>query len=399
MPSGLKTFVCEYKPYGGGRGVSTKRLKIGRYGVLTAEQARKIATETLATVRLGKDPAADRAATRNAATIADIIDDFDTKHVQGKLKPRTAEMYQPALRLLKNSHGSTKADKLTRAHITSLHVGMKKKPVAANRALAIWSKLFSWASSQGHIPDGYNPARGIRHYKECARERFLTSEELTRLGSVLIEAETIGLPWLTTKPNSKHLVSEDQRRTIIDPFAIAAIRLLVLTGARLREILHAQWSQVDFQRGILFLPDSKTGAKPIYLSNAALSVLRKIPRIEGNPFIIAGYEDGKPRSDLKKPWKSICHAANLERLRIHDLRHSFASLGAGASLGLPVLGKLLGHKQPATTARYAHLDVDPLRRAVNNIGSTITAALMLNANNETAQTQNQEETSPNVLNF
>ena len=381
MPSGVKTFVCEYKPYGGGRGISTKRLKIGRFGAMTADQARKIATEKLASVRLGKDPAADRAASRKAATIADLIDDFDTKHVRGKLKPRSAEMYQPALRLLRNSYGSTKAEMLSRAQLTSLHVGMKNKPIAANRALAIWSKLYTWAASQGYIPEGYNPARGIRHYKEHARERFLTLDELIRLGSTLIEAETTGLPWMTTKPYLKHLAPEDQRRTIIEPYAIAAIRLLVLTGARLREILHARWEQVDFQRGILYLPDSKTGAKPIYLSSAAIVILQNIPRLEGNGFIIAGYEDGKPRADLKKPWKSICHAANLDGLRIHDLRHSFASFGASASLGLPVLGKLLGHKQPATTARYAHLDADPLHRAVNNIGRTIAAALELHVEN------------------
>jgi integrase len=139
--------------------------------------------------------------------------------------------------------------------------------------------------------------------------------------------------------------------------------------------LHAQWQQVDFQRGVIFLADSKTGKKPIYLSTAALAILAAIPRIEGNAHVIAGAKDGRPRADLKKPWASTCRAAGLDGVRLHDLRHSFASIGAGASMGLPIIGKLLGHTQAATTARYAHLDADPLRRAADTIGATIAAAM------------------------
>jgi integrase len=188
------------------------------------------------------------------------------------------------------------------------------------------------------------------------------------------EGETEGLPWCG-EFESKHTPKEENRRTVLDTFAIAAIRLLILTGARLREILDAQWQHVDFERGILFLPDSKTGRKPIYLSAAPLTILAGLPRIEGNPFIIAGAKDGAPRADLKKPWAAVTKSASLDGLRIHDLRHSFASIGAGASLGLPIIGKLLGHSQTATTHRYAHLDADPMRRAAETIGSTIAAAM------------------------
>jgi len=131
----------------------------------------------------------------------------------------------------------------------------------------------------------------------------------------------------------------------------------------------------DIECGVIFLPDSKTGRKPVYLSEASLAILASLPRVEGNPFVIPGTKPGQPRSDLKKPWAAVTKAAGLEGLRLHDLRHSFASVGAGASLGLPVIGKLLGHTQPATTARYAHLDADPIRRAVETIGNTISAAL------------------------
>jgi integrase len=199
----------------------------------------------------------------------------------------------------------------------------------------------------------------------------------SRLGDALRRAETEGLPWSIDPagPKAKHVAKEKNRRTVADPFAVAAIRLLIFTGARLREILHAQWKNVDFERGIMHLQDSKTGRKPIYLSAAALEILVKLPRIEGNCYVIPGAKDGAPRVDLKRPWASITKAAGLDALRIHDLRHSFASIGVRASMGLPIIGRLLGHSQPQTTARYSHLHADPLRRAANTIGSQISAAM------------------------
>ena len=146
----------------------------------------------------------------------------------------------------------------------------------------------------------------------------------------------------------------------LDPFAAAAIRLLILTGARLREILHARWSELDLERGVLFLADSKTGRKPIYLGAAALAVVASLPRLHGNPHLIPGSVEGKPRVSLDAPWSAVTKAAGLEGLRLHDLRHSFASFGAGAGMGLPVLGRLLGHSTPSTTARYAHLASEPM---------------------------------------
>jgi integrase len=203
------------------------------------------------------------------------------------------------------------------------------------------------------------------------------SSELGRLGDALKQAETVGLPWSVneTKSTAKHVPKYATRRTVLDPFAVAAIRLLILTGARFREILHARWEHVDFERGIIHLPDSKTGAKPIYLSAAAQAVLIKLPRMADNPYVIAGMRRGQPRADLKKPWSAVTKFAGLDGVRIHDLRHSFASFGAGASLGLPIIGKLLGHAQASTTHRYAHLDADPMRRAVETIGATISAAM------------------------
>jgi len=156
---------------------------------------------------------------------------------------------------------------------------------------------------------------------------------------------------------------------------IAAIRLLVFTGARLSEILTLQWDHVDLERGWLNLSDSKTGAKTIYLNAAAKRLLAALPRLEGNPFVVPGERKRKHLVNLEKPWRKIRELAQLSDIRLHDLRHSFASIGAGAGLGLPIIGALLGHAQAATTHRYAHLAADPLRDAVNLIGENIQSAM------------------------
>jgi integrase len=376
-PSGIKSWVCEYRPHGGGRGTAKKRVTLGKVTQLPPEQARKTAADMLAAVRLGGDPALEKAERRASVTVGELIDFFDAQYVGPMLKPGTAVSHRIALEELRRAHGVLKATALTRSHVATLHFRMADRPYAANRAAAVWSKAFAWAAARGIIPEEHNPVKGLKKYREQGRERFLTVDELGRLGVALAEGETVGLPYEVddTKPNAKHAPKADKRRVKLDPYAVAALRLLLLTGARLREILHAKWEQVDVGRGVIFLADSKTGKKPIYLSAAAQAVLAALPRLEANPYVIAGARDGAPRSDLKKPWAALTRAANLRGLRIHDLRHSFASFGAGASLGLPIIGKLLGHSQAATTHRYAHLDADPMRRAVETIGATISAAM------------------------
>jgi len=156
------------------------------------------------------------------------------------------------------------------------------------------------------------------------------------------------------------------------PYQANRLLAVIFTGARLREFLHLRWEHVDLERGLLLLPDSKTGRKTIVLNRAAMPLLQSHPR--HSPFVIPGDDPERPRSDLKKPRAAVCRHSGLAGLRIHDLRHTFASIGAGASLGLPIVGKLLGHSQPQTTARYAHLDVDPLARAANLIGDHIQRA-------------------------
>jgi integrase len=169
------------------------------------------------------------------------------------------------------------------------------------------------------------------------------------------------------------LPKANNRFAKIGPFAAAAIRLLLFTGCRLREILHLKWEQVDLERGLLFLSDSKTGRKTVILNAPALAVLVSLDRL--GSFVIPGQDPEKPRADLKRPWETVAKRAGLDRVRLHDLRHTYASFGAGGGLGLPIIGKLLGHTQASTTQRYAHLDADPLRRAAETIGGRIAPAL------------------------
>jgi integrase len=221
------------------------------------------------------------------------------------------------------------------------------------------------------VPENCNPARKIEKFPEDRRERFLTPDELERLGAAIREGETLGIAWREDgdAPKSKHLAKKENQRTFLSPDAASALRLLIFTGARLREILHLRWEHVDLGRGLLLLPDSKTGRKTIVLNRPALAILQTHPR--NGSFVIGGAHIDRPRKDLKKPWLAVCRRAGLEGVRLHDLQHTFASIGAGASLGLPIVGKLLGHSQAQTTARYAHLDADPLLRAANLIGERI----------------------------
>jgi integrase len=375
FPSGARSWIIEYRPGTGGRGVSKRRMVIGTPQTLTPDQARTQAAALLAKVKLGADPAGERSDGRKADDVQDLLARFMDDHVRPKRKARTAKLFdgyiknhiQPAL-------GLRKAPALARADVERLHKTIgKTNPVTANRVIALIGAVYAYGLRAGLVPKGtVNPALGIEKFREQHRERFLTEPELLRLGDAIREAETTGIDRPDSK--SKHAAKKPENRvTIIGPHAAAALRLLIFTGARLREILNLKWDHVDLQRGLLFLPDSKTGKKTIVLGGAALAILTNLKHV--GSYVVAGNDPEKPRTDLQRPWELVSKRAGLEGLRLHDLRHSFASIGAGSGLGLPIIGKLLGHSNSKTTERYAHLAVDPVRRAADDISAQIAKAM------------------------
>eukprot|EP01037_Dinobryon_pediforme_P002438 gene2438-2476_t len=373
-PTGAKSYIVFYRA-GAGRGAPMRKLTIGAIGKLTPDEARIIAKKTVGQVASGSDPAANKTEERKTLTVSSLVDLFLVEHVEAKRKSGTAAHYRDILkRIIVPAIGTSKADKVTYSDIARIHLKWKHTPYQANRVLAIVASMYAFASKRKLLLKEMNPAKGIEKYHEQGRESFLSTDQLVRLGAAIREAEIDGIPWAVdeSKPTSKH-VPKENRRSIIGPHAAGAIRLLLFTGCRLREILHLQWDHIDFERGLLFLSDSKTGKKTIVLNAPALAVLSGLPRL--GKFVIAGETEGKPRSDLKRPWALVKRQAGLEDFRIHDIRHSFASFGAGGGMGLPIVGKLLGHANATTTARYAHLDSDPLRKASNAIGNTISAAI------------------------
>ena len=352
-PAGRKVYLVQYRL--GGRGGRTRRVTIGTHGAVTPDEARKEAKRLLGQVSAGRDPAALRDEARAAQTVGSLLEWFLEEHAGTKLKGSTSTEYRrmanlyvlPALR-----HRPIKD--VNRTDVAKLHHAMKDKPYQANRCIALLSKFFNWTEKHGFRADGSNPCRHVEKYKEAKRERFLSEAELARLGEALREVET-------NKTSS--------------PWVIAAIRLLALTGARLSEVLTLRWEYVDFERATIRLPDSKTGAKTLYLNAPALEVLSGISRLEDNPYVICGERKGAHLVNLQKPWRRIRKAAGLENVRLHDLRHSFASVAAAGGMSLPLIGALLGHSQPATTARYAHLSSDPLKAASNAIAGRIAGAM------------------------
>lgn len=396
-PTGRKSWVFVYRPHPGGASTPKKTALIGTTDDFTPDQARRLADQMRATVKTGGDPQAAKNEQRDAPTVKDVSDAFLSDHVKPKRAGSTAEHYQALLdAYVLPRLGAKKAKDVTGRDMSALHaeIGSDRvlkdgtevagRPYQANRMLAVVSAMYGWASGPvALVPKGCNPAADIERYSEKQRGRVLDPDELSALGTAIRLAETDGLPWtINPKGQVKH-VPKGERKTTISQFAAAAIRLLILTGARLREILNLKWSDVDFERGLLILDKHKTarksGTKSIVLNPPALEVLSGLPRL--GVYVIAGdtagQKDEKPRADLKRPWALVRQQAGLGDLRIHDLRHNFGGFGAGGGTSLLVIGKLLGHspQNPQTTARYGHLAADPLRKATNTIGSALAAAM------------------------
>ena len=350
LPSGRRQYIVQYRA-----GRRSRRISLGPSTVLTTEQARSRALAILADARGGKDPAADREAYRNALLVKDLVERFDQQHISLRLKPRTAAAYRRSLaKFILPKLGKMLVTEITRADVTKFHHDLRHIPYEANRCLEIISKMFNLAELWGLRPDGSNPRRLIQKYPEVKRERYLSLDEIKHLGDVLREVEQEGREM---------------------PSAILAIRLLIYTGCRLSEIMTLQWDYVDLEARTLNLPDSKSGAKKVFLGRPACELLENAPRLPGNPWVITGTLPGARLTDLQPFWQRVRARAGLPEVRIHDLRHTFASTAIAAGHSLPIIGKLLGHTQVQTTARYAHLAAQPAMIAADSITDVLDRAL------------------------
>ena len=342
-PSGRKVYIVKTRYRG-----RVIKMTIGPHGAVAPSNARVRAAEIITDARSGKNPAGRNT---DAPTMIALGKRFLKEYVSTHCKPSTAEEYRRSVKLFIDPRiGRYRVPDIQRSDIAALHHDMRDTPYQANRTLGVLSKMFNLAELWDLRPDGSNPCRHVKRFREEKRERFLSDVEYQRLGAALKAIEVDG--------------SETAS-------AIAAVRLLMLTGCRLSEIQKLLWEHVDLGASELRLPDTKTGAKVVYLGDPAIAVLERIDRRDGNPWVIAGRKPGSHLTDLQHPWRRIRARAELDDVRIHDLRHSFASGGLLVGEGLPMIGKLLGHTQVQTTARYAHLANDPVKSAANRIASRI----------------------------
>lgn len=366
-PKGRKVYLVQYRLPGS----ATRRFTIGAHGSpWSPDAARDKALEVLACVARGVDPAAAKRDARADISIAELCDLYLAEGVRTK-KASTLEMDRTRIkRHVLPLIGRKRLKTLTKADVerflSDVAAGKTAKTErtkprgksivsggegAANRTLGMLGAILQFAVERGLRPD--NPARNVRKFKEGKRARFLSNDEIARLGEALRLATVDGA----------------------NPYAVAAIRLLILTGCRKTEILKLRWDEVDIAAGFLRLNDSKTGAKQVHLGAPAKAVLADLPRQTDNPYVLCSEQDGKHFVGLQKVWNRVRTAARLRDVRVHDLRHSFASVGARSGESLLVIGKVLGHATTAATGRYAHLSEDPVRKASERISAQIASNL------------------------
>jgi integrase len=342
-PSGRRTYFVMMR-----HRCVMRRFTIGSHGALTAEAARLKAKRIIFDLAIDKNPTEVQEAVRNSVTVRSLGDRFIEEYVPCHLKLSTQGEYKRCVDIFINPEiGTMKLVSVERTDIVKIHHQLRHIPYQANRVLGVLSIMFNLAESWGLRPQFSNPCRGVKKFKEKKRERFLNREELRQLGETLrIEEE-------------------------FAPSAVNCIRLLLLTGRRLGEIQTLKWLYLDLDTCLAFLPDSKTGRKTLHLGSVAVKLLKSIPSRKDNPYVITRDIEGQHLTDMQKPWRRIHRLADLPDVRLHDLRHTFASSGVAFGQGLPIIGQLLGHTQPQTTARYAHLAATPALEVADKISQSL----------------------------
>jgi integrase len=351
--SGVRSYLVQYRNAMG----QSKRMTLGRHGVLTADQARKRAQQVLAMARQGQDPVSEKAQARAAPLMSDLCDRYLADHVVLFNKPSTAKECRRIVETrIRPAMGHLKAAAVTRDEVMKLHRLMERTPRRANLTLAALSKMFNLAELWNMRPDGSNPCRHVKRYPEVQRERFLSEEELARFGTAIKEAE--------------QTASEL-------PGAIAAIRLLALTGCRIGEILTLRWEYVDFSNGAFRLPDAKAGARTHPVGAPALALLKALSREEGGPWVVHGKDPSQPlpASMVRRAWAHLCAKAGITEARIHDLRHTFGTYAGQTGANAFMVRDMLGQKTLAMAGRYVNRDISPLRAYSDSVGKRIAGAM------------------------
>jgi len=360
-PSGRKTYAVYYRTTKGKR----RTMRLGPAGAMPPTEARKAAKMILADVAQKRDPLEER---REARVRTMKLNELWPLYEKGyldhphpprrsgnrPLSPRTRAAYRWYwTKYLEPAMGERRLDSIAQEDVETFHSNMASASVTnANRTLALLGSMYTFAERSKILPPGSNPTHGVERTEENKRQRFLTADELMRLGEALREAEGRE-PWQ----------------------ALAAIRLLLLTGARRSEVLAMQWQDLDLERMVWNLPSGKTGARPVFLNAPAVELLASLPRTVECPWVLPGRRPTDHFKGVAHPWERIRDAAGLTDFRMHDIRHTAASLALAGGAQLKVIQVLLGHRELKTTSRYAHLADGPVRQAADRLGETVASAL------------------------
>ncbi len=346
-PTGSKVYIAQARGPEG-----PKRVAVGRHGVISADEARKRAAHIIARIKAGEEAVPEPMKPAGGPTVNEVCARYLAEYVAVRCKPTTAALYRSVVnRHVLPALGRAPIAALSRAQVAEFHESLYETPAVANMALRILSSMYRLAAGWGMVPEGTsNPCKALVKYPERRRERFLTDSEFTRLGRTLEEAEARG---------------------DVSASAVAAIRLLALTGCRRSEVLKLRREDVALEAGELRLPDSKTGARAVPLPPEAVELLADLLGAHDGPWVIPGRKPGTHLANIDEAWRAIRERAGLGDVRIHDLRHSYASRALALGEALPVIGKLLGHSKMETTARYAHLAPHSAQEAAERVAESI----------------------------
>lgn len=369
MPSGRRFYFVRYRNKHG----RSRWFTIGEHGEVTAEAARTMAQRILQTVAVdGSDPSGEREAFRAAPTVSDLLDRYIAEHVEQRNRPNTRGAFKSIVeRDIRPALGHLKVASVTRQDVHRFHAARSGTPRQANLILAICSKAFNLAELWEMRAEGSNPCSKIERYPEKHRERFLSAEELGRLGETLRQAETVGLPVPTTK--------SDGHRKLYRRVTTAAVELLLFTGCRLSEVVNLRWEQVDFAVGTITLLETKSGCPQAVVMNAAArQVLQQLRMVKASDWVLPSNSDARrpfSKTALEAAWQRIRAAAQLEDVRLHDLRHTVGTYAGQSGANAFLVRDLLRHKNLAMTGRYVNRSDDPVRTLSDQVGERIAAAM------------------------